>query len=115
VITGRGDLLLRRLRPDDAARRDVELIRKTADRAVTLTQQLLAFSRKQVIQPRLLDLNDVVAGLAPMLRRLIGENITVATLLDPALDRVTADPAQVEQIVLTAPSTPATRCPRAAP
>src|SRR5262249_41984776 len=100
VITGRTELLLLRLASDDPHRRDVELVRKTADRAASLTQQLLAFSRKQMLQPRVLDLNGVVAGMAQMLRPLIGETIELDTLLAPTLGRVKADPAQIEQIVL---------------
>ena len=100
VITGRTELLLLRRPADDPRRRDLELIKKTAERAATLTQQLLAFSRKQMLQPRRLDLNEVVAGMAQMLERLIGENIELLTTLEPALGAVKADPAQVEQIVL---------------
>jgi PAS domain S-box-containing protein len=100
VITGRTELLLLRLAADDPHRRDVELVRKTADRAASLTQQLLAFSRKQMLQPRVLDLNGVVAGMAQMLKPLIGETIELDSLLDPTLGRVKADPAQIEQIVL---------------
>src|SRR5436309_1777273 len=100
VITGRTELLLLRLAADDPHRRDAELIRKTADRAASLTQQLLAFSRKQMLQPRMLDLNGVVAGMAQMLKPLVGETIELDTLLDPTLGRVKADPAQIEQIVL---------------
>ena len=100
VITGRTELLLLRLASDDPHRRDVELVRKTADRAASLTQQLLAFSRQQMLQPRVLDLNGVVAGMAQMLKPLIGETIEVDSLLDPALGRVKADPAQIEQIIL---------------
>ncbi|PYN34387.1 MAG: hypothetical protein DME01_15320 [Candidatus Rokuibacteriota bacterium] len=100
VITGRTELLLLRLTADDPHRRDVELVRKTADRAASLTQQLLAFSRKQMLQPRVLDLNGVVAGMAQMLRPLIGETIELDSLLDPTLGRVKADPAQIEQIIL---------------
>jgi len=100
VITGRTELLLLRLAADDPQRRDVELVRKTADRAAALTQQLLAFSRKQMLQPRVLDLNGVVAGMAQMLKPLIGETIELVTSLDPVLGRVKADPAQIEQIVL---------------
>ena len=100
VITGRTELLLLRLASDDPHRRDVELVRKTADRAASLTQQLLAFSRKQMLQPRVLDLNGVVAGMAQMLKPLIGETIELDSLLDPALGRVKADPAQIEQIIL---------------
>ena len=100
VITGRAELLLLRLAADDPHRRDVELVRKTADRAASLTQQLLAFSRKQMLQPRVLDLNGVVAGMAQMLKPLIGETIELESALDPTLGRVKADPAQIEQIVL---------------
>ena len=100
VITGRSELLLMRLAAEDARRRDIELIKRTADRAATLTQQLLAFSRKQMLQPRVLDLNDVVAGMAQMLERLIGENIELVTAPAPRLWLVRADPAQLEQILL---------------
>jgi len=100
VITGRTELLLLRLAADDPHRRDVELVRKTADRAASLTQQLLAFSRKQMLQPRVLDLNGVVAGIAQMLKPLIGETIELVTSLDPILGRIKADPAQIEQIIL---------------
>jgi PAS domain S-box-containing protein len=100
VITGRTELLLLRLPPDDPRRRDIELVRKTADRAASLTHQLLAFSRKQMLQPRVLDLNGVAATMAQMLKPLIGETIELVTLLDPSLGRVKADPAQIEQILM---------------
>src|SRR3989449_4974437 len=100
VITGRTELLLLRLPLDDPRRRDIELVRKTADRAATLTQQLLAFSRKQMLQVKVLDLNGVVANMALMLKPLIGETIDLITVLDPTLGRVKADPAQIEQIIL---------------
>jgi len=100
VITGRTELLLLRLSADDPRRRDIELVRKTADRAAALTQQLLAFSRKQMLQLRVLDLNGVVAAMAQMLKPLLGETIHLITLLDPALGRVKADPAQFEQIIV---------------
>jgi PAS domain S-box-containing protein len=100
VITGRTELLLLRLAADAPHRRDVELVRKTAERAASLTQQLLAFSRKQMLQPRVLDLNGVVAGMAQMLKPLLGETIELESSLDPILGRVKADPAQIEQIIL---------------
>jgi len=100
VITGRSDLLLLRLGPDDSARPDVELIKSTGQRAADLTRQLLAFSRKQLLQPRRLNLNAVVQGLAPMLERLIGEDIELQTALDPAAGPVTADPGQIEQVIM---------------
>jgi two-component system cell cycle sensor histidine kinase/response regulator CckA len=100
VLIGRSQLLLLRLGAEDPARSDIELMKQTADRAVNLTQQLLAFSRKQVLQPAVLDLNAVVANLAEMLRRLIGEDIALVTALDPTIGRVKADPGQIEQIVM---------------
>jgi len=100
VILGRSLLLLRRLPEDDALRRHVELIQRTAERAAALTMQLLAFSRKQVLQPKALVLNDIVAGTEEILRRLIGENIKLTTKLDPAVGWIRADPAQIEQVVL---------------
>ncbi len=100
IMTGRSELLLRRLAPDDAARRDLELIKKTAEAAAMLTKQLLAFSRKQMLQPKVLDLNAIVAGVAEMLQRLIGEDIELVTQLEPNLGAVRADPAQIEQIIL---------------
>jgi hypothetical protein len=100
VMAGRSHILLHRLPAGDALRRHVELIQSTADRAGRLTRQLLAFSRPQTIEPRVLDLNAVVSGMVPMLRRLIGEPIDLVTLLTPGLGGVTADPAQIEQVIL---------------
>jgi signal transduction histidine kinase/ActR/RegA family two-component response regulator len=100
VIGGRSALLLMRLDGADRSRRDIELIKKTADRAATLTRQLLAFSRKQILQPKVLDLNAIVAGMEPLLRRLISEDIALATRRAPDLGRVKADPGQIEQVIL---------------
>ena len=100
AITGYSELLLEDLGAQDPRRLDVEEIRKAAWRAAALTQQLLAFSRKQVLQPQVLDLNEVVANAEKLLRRLIGENITLRTSLDPALDATTADPAQLDQVIV---------------
>ena len=100
VISGRSDLLLHRLRADDPVRKDVELIKRVGDRAATLTRQLLAFSRKQVLQTRVLALDAVVADLEPMLQRLIGEDLELVTTIAPEVGRVQADPAQIEQVVL---------------
>ena len=99
VITGYGDLLLQEIGPGHPSHRRVVEIRKAADRAASLTRQLLAFSRKQVLQLRVLDLNAVVAGIEPMLRRLIGEHIDLITALDKGLGRVKADLGQVEQVI----------------
>jgi PAS domain S-box-containing protein len=100
VITGRSELLLERLPPDEPLRRDIELFQKTADRAAGLTRQLLAFSRRQVLQPRVLDLSEVVTGLSGILRRLIGEHVDLVIALDPALGHVRADPGQLEQVIV---------------
>ena len=100
AILGYSDLLLRQLSPIDSLRMDVEEIKKAGERATSLTKQLLAFSRKQVLQPRVLELNTAVAEMDNMLQRLIGEDIELITSLDPALGRVKADPGQIEQILL---------------
>ena len=100
VIIGRGEMLLRRPECAGPARHDVELIQKTAERAADLTRQLLAFSRKQVLQPKVLDLNSVVTGMATMLRRLIGEHIDLVMQPGAGLGRVKADPAQIEQVIM---------------
>jgi signal transduction histidine kinase/ActR/RegA family two-component response regulator len=100
VMIGRSQLLLRRLGAEDPIRADVELVEQAADRAADLTRQLLAFSRKQVLRPSVLDLNAVLADLGEMLRRLIGEDIALVTALAPALGYVKADPSQIEQIMM---------------
>jgi two-component system cell cycle sensor histidine kinase/response regulator CckA len=88
------------LEADDPLRPDIALIQDTADRAADLTRQLLAFSRRQVLQPAVLNLNTVVANMGEMLRRLIGENIALVIALDPTLERVKADRSQIEQIIM---------------
>jgi len=100
VIKGRAEILQRRLRPDGTHAHDFDLIKRTADRASALVQQLLAFSRKQVLQPRVLDLNAVVAEMSTMLRRLIGEHVLLHTETDPTLWRVKADLVQIEQVIM---------------
>jgi len=100
VIQGYGDLLLEKLEPGDVRRRAAEEISKAAQRASGLTRQLLAFSRKQVLQPRVLDLGAVVTNIEKMLRRLIGEDVELRTVLDPALGRIKADPGQIEQVLM---------------
>ena len=100
IITGRSALLLGRLKGDDPSRKNVELIQKTAARAASLTRQLLAFSRKQVLQRKVLDLNATVAEMSDMLRRLIGEDVDLLLTLGPAAGRVNADPGQLEQALL---------------
>ncbi len=100
VIGGRSHFLTIGLPSEDPLRRDAEIIGKTAERAARLTQQLLAFSRKQVLQPRVLDLNEVVREMDRILQRLIGEQIDLRTVLGPDLGHVRADAGQIEQVIL---------------
>jgi two-component system cell cycle sensor histidine kinase/response regulator CckA len=100
AIIGFSDLLLADLTPGDQRRNDVDQIRDAARQAAGLTQQLLAFSRKQMLQPRVVDINEIVTGSEKLLQRLIGENIALTTALDPALGAVRADPAQLEQVIV---------------
>ena len=100
AITGYGELLRAELEKGTPARDDVEEILKAAQRAAGLTRQLLAFSRQQVLQPRLVNLSDIVAGMQGMLRRLIGEDIEFVTVLAPDPGFVKADPGQLEQVIL---------------
>ncbi len=100
VISGRSHLTLQHLAADHPLRKNVELILTTAERAAALTRQLLAFSRKQILEPKVLDLNAVVTGLTPMLRRLIGEDIELVAVPAPDLRPVKADPSQLEQVLL---------------
>jgi two-component system, cell cycle sensor histidine kinase and response regulator CckA len=100
VICARSDLALERPPGDPRVKRDLRAIRATADRAARLTGQLLAFSRQQVLDPRPVDVNDVVRRLAPMLRRFIGERIALELRLADALRPVRADLAQLEQVVV---------------
>ncbi|MDQ2670477.1 MAG: PAS domain S-box protein [Gemmatimonadota bacterium] len=100
VIGGMAALVLKRHQSDTRDRRDLEQIAQAAERATALTQQLLAFSRQRVSEPEVLLTNDVVSGLAPILRRLVGEHIEFRTVLAPDLGRVTVDRAQLEQVLV---------------
>src|SRR6266571_5091230 len=100
VITGHSELLLRQLAADDPRRKSAEQIEKTAYMAAALTRQLLTFSRKQVIEPRVLNLNAVIVAIERMLRRLIGEDIEFRTLPDSAAGYIKADPGQIEQVIM---------------
>ncbi|HEV8266253.1 MAG TPA: response regulator [Gemmatimonadales bacterium] len=100
AITGYTDLLLADLPADDPRRADVDEIHRAAQRAAALTQQLLAFSRRQVMQPRVLELNALVGDIEKMLRRLIGEDIALTTVLEPEAGNVRADPNQLQQVLL---------------
>jgi PAS domain S-box-containing protein len=100
VIIGYGDVLQERLPPDDPLRKNCEQITKAGRSAASLTRQLLAFSRQQVLEPKVLDLNAVVLNVEKMLRRLIGEHIDLTTALSPTLGRVKADQGQIEQVII---------------
>jgi two-component system, cell cycle sensor histidine kinase and response regulator CckA len=100
IIMGHGELLLATAGDNERARNGLEQIRRAADRAASLTQQLLAFSRKQVLQPKVLDLNEAVADVQKMLSRVIGEDIELVASLHPSLVPVKADPGQVEQVLM---------------
>ncbi len=100
VVLGYTGLLLDRLSPDDPSCKCITEIQKAGDRAALLTRQLLAFSRKQVLQAKVLDLNEVVAGAEELLQRLIGEDIELLVIPNAALGRIKADAGQLEQIIM---------------
>ncbi|MGE3154040.1 MAG: ATP-binding protein [Nitrospiraceae bacterium] len=101
VIRGYCELIMGRLRSDDPMRKEVEEVKKAGDRAAGLTNQLLAFSRRQFVSTKTLDLNEVISGMDGMLRRLIGEDLVeLGTVLAPSLGKIKADPTQIEQVIM---------------
>jgi signal transduction histidine kinase/ligand-binding sensor domain-containing protein/ActR/RegA family two-component response regulator len=100
VIKGNAELGLADIDSGDAVRDELEEIERAAERASSLTRQLLAFSRKQILKPQILALNDRVSDIARMLRRTVGEDVELTIVLDPALGAVRADPGQIEQVLL---------------
>jgi two-component system, cell cycle sensor histidine kinase and response regulator CckA len=100
ALIGYADLVAERLDQAEPIAHDVSEIRKAADRAAALTRQLLAFSRKQFLSPEVVDLNEIVSGMLPMLPRVIGEHIETTTRLAPELPNVKADPSQLEQVLV---------------
>ncbi len=100
AINGYSDLMLRHLSTDDPLRRYVEEIKKAGERSAALTQQLLAFSRQQVLQSKVINLNEIITDTTLMLERLIGENIQLHTDLDSDLGRVEGDPGQLTQVLM---------------
>jgi signal transduction histidine kinase/ActR/RegA family two-component response regulator len=100
VIKGFVSFALEELAPGDPVREDLQQVTEAADRASSLTNQLLIFSRQQVLQPGVLDLNAVILGVEKMLRRLIGEDVKLDTALDPSLGQVKADRGQIEQVIM---------------
>jgi signal transduction histidine kinase/ActR/RegA family two-component response regulator len=100
VILSYGSLVLGELKPGDPIRSDIEEIHRAGERAAEMTRQLLAFSRKQMLQPRVVDLNRLIGGMDKMLRRLLGADIHLSLLTAPKLRNVFVDPSQAEQIVM---------------
>ena len=100
AIIGYADLLTRRLKDDPAGRQDAQVIHQAGEQAAGLTRQLLAFSRKQLLQPKVIDLNHVVTSLHKMLQRIIGEHIEIRTEPAAQLWRVRADAGQIEQVIV---------------
>jgi PAS domain S-box-containing protein len=100
AIFGYADLLLDGLPAEDRRREDVEEIKRAANRAAALTRQLLAFSRKQVMQPRRLNLNEAIDSIRKLLAKLVGDDIVLHVEMDPELGHVLADPGQLEQVLM---------------
>ncbi len=100
AILGFTGLAMRRIGPEDPMRKELEEVRRAGTRAAALTGQLLAFGRRQALQPRVVYLNDVLAEMVTMLRRLLGEETVLETVPAPALWPVYADPGQIEQVVV---------------
>ena len=100
VILGSADVVLDKLPADHPSRRKLELIRQAGSSAADLTRQLLAYSRQQMLQPRVLDLKEIVGRTQVLLSRLIGENIQFTISLEPSLGQVKADPGQIEQVLI---------------
>lgn len=100
IIGGYGELLAGQLEPDSPQLKDLDEIIHAGERAAALTRQLLAFSRRQILQLKVMSLNTVVADLDKMLRRLIGEDVELVAALDGALGTVKADPTQIEQVIM---------------
>jgi signal transduction histidine kinase/CheY-like chemotaxis protein len=99
VISGYSEMVLAKLPPGDPRKRMVDQVVRAGTRAASLTRQLLAFSRQQVLEPKVLDLNVIVATIEKMLRRLIGEDLDFTTVLAPGLGWVKVDPGQIEQVI----------------
>jgi signal transduction histidine kinase/CheY-like chemotaxis protein len=100
IILGYGQVVADILDKDDPCHGPITEVLKAGDRAAALTQRLLAFSRKQILKPVVLDLNSIVTGIEGMLRRLIGEDVRISVTLDVSLCKVEADPNQLEQVVM---------------
>ena len=100
VILCNSDMIISRLKKDDPMMEEIVEIKKSGQRAAELTRQLLAFSRKQVLKPQITDLNSIVNDLEKMIKRLVGERIEVATILNPGIGMVKADKGQLDQVIM---------------
>jgi signal transduction histidine kinase len=100
AIIGYADLLQQRLSGDPAGRQEAQVIQQAGEQAAGLTRQLLAFSRKQLLQPRVIELNEVIAALQKLLQRIIGEHIEIRARFEVEQCRVRADPGQIEQVII---------------
>jgi len=100
IINGYAALLSEQTSTEDPRRARLKEILMAGERAASLTRQLLAFSRRQILEPRVLDLNGVIAGIEKMLRRLIGEDVELVSTLKPDVGRVKVDPGQIEQVIM---------------
>lgn len=100
AINGYSDLILRKIPEDDPIRRHVDEIRKAGERSAELTRQLLAFGRRQIMQPQLVSFNNIIDETTDMMQRLIGTGITINTNLEPNLESIEADPGQLSQVVV---------------
>ena len=100
AILGYSELVLQEMPSDAAGRADIDEIKKAGDRAAALTRQLLAFSRQQVLEPRVADFNEIVTNVEKLLRRMIGADVELVTELDPAIGHVRIDPGQMEQMLM---------------
>ena len=100
VIIGNAQLALMNVIKDKSLRKEIEEIEKAGERAASLTSQLLAFSRKQIVQPDILDINELLTNMEKMLGRLIGEDVELVTIPEPELWQVEADPGQMEQVIM---------------
>ena len=100
VILSYSELLSEGLQENDPTRADLDEIKRAGLRAVELTRQLLAFSRRQVLVPKIVDLNEIVGGMQKMLRRLIGEDVELIVVAAPSLQKIMVDPGQIEQVIM---------------
>lgn len=100
VISGYSNTILEELDKKNPHYKSIFQISKAAERATSLTRQLLAFSRKQILQPKLIDLNNLIRDMEKMLNRLIGENIKLKSFLEPDLERIVADPGHIEMVIM---------------